>query len=79
MAGENVFEITVTDSGAGISPDDLHHIFDRFYRAEHSPGNGTGLGLAIVKALIEAQGGKVRASSPGVGLGSTFTLSLPVA
>jgi signal transduction histidine kinase len=79
MAGENVFEITVTDSGAGISPDDLPHIFDRFYRAEHSPGNGTGLGLAIVKALIEAQGGQVRVSSPGAGLGSTFRLSLPVA
>lgn len=78
-AGENIFEITVTDSGAGISSEDLPHIFDRFYRAEHSPGNGTGLGLAIVKALTEAQGGHVFASSPGVGLGSTFTLSLPVA
>ncbi len=75
----NGFEITVTDTGVGISPEDLPHIFDRFYRAARTPGNGTGLGLAIVEALTRAQGGRVLASSPGVGLGSTFTLSFSMA
>lgn len=78
MVEENGSEISVMDTGVGISPEDLSHIFDRFYRAAHSPDIGTGLGLAIVKALTEAQGGRVLASSPGAGLGSTFTLSFPI-
>ncbi|OGO20944.1 MAG: hypothetical protein A2Z14_14025 [Chloroflexi bacterium RBG_16_48_8] len=59
--------IQVTDSGAGIPPKDLSHIFDRFYRADPSRSRdrgGSGLGLSIAKALIEAQGGRIWIESP---------------
>jgi signal transduction histidine kinase len=72
----------VADTGEGISPEDLTHVFDRFYRVDRArerSANSTGLGLAIVKATVEAHGGEVQASSPGPGLGSTFTISLPLA
>lgn len=78
-AGKMV-ETTVTDSGPGIPPDDLPHIFERFYRVDRSRTRrtgGSGLGLAIVKQLVEAQGGSVSVSSE-VGRGSTFTFCLPV-
>lgn len=69
--------ITVQDTGPGIPPDVLPHIFERFYRgdpARHT--GGTGLGLAIAKELIEAQGGTISVQSI-VGQGSVFTLTLP--
>ena len=71
--------ITVTDTGIGIAPDDLPHIFDRFYRVRQM-GNaeGTGLGLYIAKALVEAHGGHIRVESEQ-GKGSTFSFTLPVA
>ena len=65
--------------GAGIPPDHLPHIFDRFYRTDHArsrASGGTGLGLAITRALITAQGGEIEAHSPGAGLGSTFRIRL---
>lgn len=72
--------ITVTDSGPGIPPEDLPHIFDRFYRGDKSRSRqtgGMGLGLAIAKHLVEAHGGRIWAESPGPGQGSTFTFTLP--
>ncbi|EAW35014.1 cell wall metabolism sensor histidine kinase WalK [Lyngbya sp. PCC 8106] len=71
--------ITVTDTGMGIPPKDLPHIFDRFYRVDQArtrKTGGFGLGLAIVKQIVEAHQGYVRATSI-VGVGSTFTLELP--
>lgn len=72
--------ITVSDSGPGISPEELPHIFERFYRGDPSRSankGGTGLGLAITKSIVEALGGSVTvASEPGIG--ASFTLQLPV-
>ena len=68
----------IQDTGAGIAPEQLARVFDRFYRTDRARGRdrgGTGLGLAIVKATIEAHGGTVTATS-SVGKGSTFTVSL---
>ncbi len=71
--------IWVRDTGAGIAPDDLPHIFERFYRSDESrTGSGAGLGLAIAQELIEAQHGEITVKSE-VGQGSTFTVTLPLA
>ena len=71
--------INVTDTGIGISADDLGHIFQKFYRADNSDTRtigGTGLGLYLVKQRVEAMGGRVWAES-AFGEGSTFFVSLP--
>ena len=70
--------LTVSDTGPGISDEDLPHIFDRYYRSEKTSGiKGTGLGLAVVKSFVEAHKGSVAVDSrPGVG--STFTVKIPV-
>ncbi len=71
--------INVTDTGIGISPDDLSHIFQKFYRVDNSETRtigGNGLGLYLVKQRVEALGGKVWAES-AFGEGSTFYVSLP--
>ncbi|NTW08056.1 MAG: HAMP domain-containing protein [Anaerolineaceae bacterium] len=76
----NAIALSVTDNGEGIAAADLENIFTRFYRARESRSRdqgGSGLGLAIVKAVVEAQSGKVTASSPGIGRGSVFTISIP--
>jgi PAS domain S-box-containing protein len=75
-------EIAVSDTGAGITPEFLPHVFDRFRQADQRTTRqhgGMGLGLAIVRHLIELHGGTVRAESAGEGRGSTFTVLLPVA
>jgi signal transduction histidine kinase len=73
--------IGVADTGAGIAPEDLPHIFERFYRADSSRSRatgGSGLGLTIARRLVEAHGGRIAvASEPG--RGSRFTFTLPVA
>ncbi len=77
---EAVVRIIVQDSGSGIEPEDLPHIFNRFYRADKSrtrATGGSGLGLAIVKGIVEAHNGRVAASSQP-GQGATFSLTLPV-
>ncbi|HEY0174019.1 MAG TPA: PAS domain S-box protein [Pyrinomonadaceae bacterium] len=79
--GANV-EISVKDTGAGIAPEFLPHVFERFRQAEGGitrQHGGLGLGLSIVRHLVELHGGGVSAESPGEGQGSTFTVSLPAA
>ena len=71
--------IEVTDTGEGITGDQLPYVFDRFYRSDKARqrnADSTGLGLAIVKATIEAHEGKIAVTSPGPGQGSTFTVTL---
>lgn len=84
-------QISISDNGVGIAPEDKEKIFEKFYRAGksslHSSGQtkfmgaGPGLGLAIVKGLVRAHGGQITADSPGFDIqncpGSTFTLTLP--
>jgi PAS domain S-box-containing protein len=74
--------MAVEDTGAGIKPEFLPHVFERFRQADVSAARmhgGLGLGLAIVSHLVEAHGGSVAAHSDGPGLGSTFTVRLPLA
>jgi signal transduction histidine kinase/CheY-like chemotaxis protein len=75
-------EVSVSDTGRGIAPEFLFMVFDRFRQADSSTTRrfgGLGLGLAIVKHLIELHGGRVAATSPGEGMGSTFSIHLPIA
>lgn len=76
---ELVFDIT--DDGDGIDAEHLSHLFERFYRADTSRNRsqgGSGIGLAIAKALTEAHGGRISAASLGSGMGSTFTVVIPI-
>ena len=71
----------VSDTGIGISPDDLPHIFERFYRADQTRSRergGSGLGLAIVESIVQEHQGSIEVESTP-GKGSTFILKLPVA
>jgi signal transduction histidine kinase len=82
LAEEDHVLVKVEDTGSGISPKDLPHIFDRFYRGEQSqaqhrdPRSGSGLGLAIVKGLVEAHDGSIGVESE-LGSGSTFWFTVP--
>lgn len=74
--------LTVSDTGEGVPAEHLPHLFERFYRVDRGRdrrSGGSGIGLAIVKALVEAQGGRVSASSDGPGRGASFTVTLPAA
>jgi signal transduction histidine kinase len=76
----NTAELSVRDTGSGISPDDLPHIFERFYRAKSTQERsheGSGIGLALVQDLVKLNGGAIRLQSE-LGLGSTFTISIPL-
>jgi signal transduction histidine kinase/ActR/RegA family two-component response regulator len=75
-------QIQIADTGQGISPDFLPHVFERFRQAEGAPTRrhgGLGVGLAIVRQLVELHGGTVTAASAGTGKGATFTVCLPIA
>ncbi len=74
--------IIVADTGKGIHPDHLPHVFERFYRGDRARSRnsgGAGLGLAIVKAIITAHKGEIAVFSAGEGQGATFTIRLPIA
>ena len=74
-------EISVSDTGAGIDPEFLPHVFERFTQADHTSGRrygGVGLGLSIARELVEAHKGRITAESAGAGSGSTFVVTLPV-
>ena len=78
---EGAIVLEVADTGIGIAPDLLPHIFDQFTQgAGRAPdrSRGLGLGLAIAHHLIELHGGGIEAASPGEGRGTTFTVRLPV-
>ena len=68
--------VTVLDRGPGIAPEDVGHVFDRYWQAKSASRAGAGLGLAIVKGIIEAHGGRVHVES-AVGHGASFVFTLP--
>jgi CheY-like chemotaxis protein len=73
--------LIVRDTGTGMDPDMMSHVFDPFFQGDQSLARtqgGLGLGLALVKALVEMHGGRVEAASDGPGHGSTFTVELPL-
>lgn len=75
-------QITVSDTGIGLSPEHLPYVFTRFYRVDKSrsrAGGGSGIGLTIARHLVEAHGGQIWAQSAGVGKGSQFVFTLPAA
>lgn len=77
---DNRVEITVSDTGEGIAPEHLDHLFDRFYRADTARDRhhgGSGIGLTITRALVEAHHGRIYAHSDGPGHGARFTIELP--
>jgi two-component system sensor histidine kinase BaeS len=79
-AGRLGVDFVVADTGAGIAPQHLPHVFERFYRADPARDRargGSGIGLAIVRAVVTAHGGRVSAASPGPGRGATFVIALP--
>ncbi len=80
-AGENV-ELSISDTGQGIKPDLLPHVFDRFTQGDSSTTRNTGglgLGLTLVREIVALHGGRVSAHSDGVDQGATFTVALPAA
>lgn len=81
QSGSSGVQIVVGDTGCGIAPEFLPHVFDRFRQGDSSTtreAGGLGLGLAIAKHFIELHDGQIEVSSPGEGLGSTFVVRLPV-
>ena len=78
--GRDTVDVSVSDTGEGIAPEHLPHLFERFYRidpARDRAHGGSGIGLAIVRAVVAAHGGRVSVHSRGPGRGATFVMSLP--
>jgi len=79
--GESCIKFIVSDTGEGIDPNFLPHVFDRFRQGNSTltrKHGGLGLGLAIVQHIVELHGGGIRAESAGIGKGSTFEIKLPI-
>jgi len=76
-AADGEVQVAVRDTGSGIPPENLPHLFDRFWQARGARRGGAGLGLAIAKGIIEAHGGRIWVESE-VGVGSTFAFALPL-
>jgi histidine kinase len=75
-------QFAVADSGIGLTPENLERIFQRFYRVDKSrarSSGGSGIGLTICRYLVEAHHGRIWAESAGLGKGSTFYFTLPIA
>lgn len=71
-------EVTVSDTGPGIPPEDLSRVFERYWQSDRTARHGAGLGLPIAKGIVEAHGGRIRIES-GVGAGTTVSFTLPLA
>ncbi|HVL55927.1 MAG TPA: ATP-binding protein, partial [Burkholderiaceae bacterium] len=79
LAADGFAELRVEDTGEGLDPDTLQHVFRPFYQAQsRAMRSGLGLGLSIVGELVELHGGTVEAQSPGLGRGATFIVRLPM-
>jgi signal transduction histidine kinase len=81
QAADGAVTVEVRDSGVGIAPEHLPHLFERFYRVDKARSRtlgGHGIGLTISKALVEAHGGRIWAASDGPGSGATFRFTLPL-
>lgn len=80
-ADAGTVRISVDDDGVGLAPEDLERVFERFYRVDRRQadqrGGGSGIGLTIARQIARAHGGNLTASSPGLGRGATFSLTLP--
>ncbi|HAE83629.1 MAG TPA: two-component sensor histidine kinase, partial [Ktedonobacter sp.] len=77
---EAMVAFRVSDTGIGLSPEQIAHIFERFYRVDKSRSRvfgGSGIGLTIAQSLAQAMGGAIRVESAGLDQGSSFTLTLP--
>lgn len=80
--GRSMMQVSVGDNGIGVSAEDRIKIFERFFRVDTGAARrteGTGLGLAICRGIVEAHGGRIWVESEGIGQGSTFYFTLPVA
>jgi len=83
VAGPAEVVVRITDAGPGIAPDDLSHVFERFYRADQArgsgePRSGSGIGLTIARELLAANGGSIAVERTGPE-GTTFAIAMPVA
>lgn len=76
---DGMAQIDVADTGRGLAAEDQQQIFERFHRVDEHFADGTGVGLAIAKLIVDVHGGTIKASSPGLGKGTTVTIAIPIA
>jgi signal transduction histidine kinase len=85
ITDKKAFMVTISDTGIGMTPEEMHRIFEAFAQGEHANNTGShhfgglGLGLSISKMLIRMHEGTIKAYSDGPGKGATFTIQLPLA